>query len=82
MVYGRCNLINQDFLDDLEFYKKHKIGMINASPLVMGLLNNRCNPPEWHIAPKMVKEACKKAAQGTILNCAYCCILMHPDKYK
>ena len=82
MVYGRCNLINQDFLDDLEFYKKHKIGMINASPLVMGLLNNGCNPPKWHIAPKMVKEACKKAAQGTILNCAYCCILMHPDKYK
>ena len=33
LSYGRCNLINQDLLDDLDFYKERNIGVINASPL-------------------------------------------------
>jgi L-galactose dehydrogenase len=27
------------------------IGIINASPLGMGLLTNACSPPDWHPAP-------------------------------
>ena len=27
------------------------------------LLNNDANWPEWHIAPKITKDVCKKAAQ-------------------
>ena len=29
----------------------------------MGLLNNAATWPDWHMAPKMVKDACKKSAQ-------------------
>ena len=29
----------------------------------MGLLNNAAAWPDWHMAPKMVKDACKKSAQ-------------------
>lgn len=63
LTYGRCNLVNQDLLDDLDFFKQRNIGVINASPLALGLLNNDANWPEWHIAPKITKDVCKKAAQ-------------------
>ena len=33
LSYGRCNLINQDLLDDLDFYTSRTPGAINASPL-------------------------------------------------
>ena len=51
-----------DLLDDLDFFKQRNIGVINASPLALGLLNNAATYPDWHIAPKIVKDACKKAA--------------------
>ncbi|XEC93383.1 aldo/keto reductase [Paenibacillus tarimensis] len=38
------------------------IGLINASPLSMGLLSNR-PAPEWHPAGEEVKTACKQAAE-------------------
>ena len=50
-------------LDDLDWFKQRNIGVINASPLALGLLNNDANWPEWHIAPKITKDVCKKAAQ-------------------
>jgi aryl-alcohol dehydrogenase-like predicted oxidoreductase len=34
--YGRCNIMNQDLLDDVEFYRQRGIGVINASPLALG----------------------------------------------
>lgn len=37
------------------------IGVINASPLSMGLLSNR-QPPAWHPAPQALKEAVARAA--------------------
>lgn len=37
------------------------IGIINASPLSMGLLSNR-EPPAWHPAPADVRAACARAA--------------------
>ena len=52
-----------DLLDDLDWFKQRNIGVINASPLALGLLNNDANWPEWHIAPKITKDVCKKAAQ-------------------
>ena len=50
-------------MDDLDWFKQRNIGVINASPLALGLLNNDANWPEWHIAPKITKDVCKKAAQ-------------------
>ncbi len=38
-----------------------KIGVINASPLSMGLLSNR-GAPAWHPAPEAIREACARAA--------------------
>jgi len=40
------------------------VGIINASPLSMGLLTRR-GPPDWHPAPAPIKKACAEAA-------AYC----------
>lgn len=37
------------------------VGIINASPLSMGLLSNRL-PPDWHPASRQVREVCAKAA--------------------
>ena len=57
--------LNDDMLlDYLDFFEQHGIGVINASPLSMGLLSQR-GTPDWHPAPEALKEACRNAA-------AYC----------
>lgn len=55
--------LNDDKLVDfLDFFESKGIGVINASPLSMGLLSQR-GIPEWHPAPKPLVEACVKAAE-------------------
>lgn len=55
--------LNDDQLTDyLDFFESHGIGVINASPLAMGLLSSR-GAPDWHPAPQELKDACKKAAE-------------------
>jgi len=55
--------LNDDKLVDfLDFFESKGIGVINASPLSMGLLSKR-GVPDWHPAPKPLVEACAKAAQ-------------------
>ena len=55
--------LNDDALTDyLDFFESHGIGVINASPLSMGLLSQR-GVPAWHPAPKALVEACQKAAE-------------------
>ncbi len=55
--------LNDDKLVDfLPFFEEHGIGVINASPLSMGLLSNR-GVPDWHPAPKPLVEACHRAAE-------------------
>lgn len=55
--------LNDDALADyLDFFTKRGIGIINASPLSMGLLSQR-GVPSWHPAPKPLVEACQRAAQ-------------------
>ena len=59
--------LNDDKLVDfLDFFEKHDVGVINASPLSMGLLSER-GIPEWHPAPKALVEVCRKAVQ----HCRY-----------
>jgi L-galactose dehydrogenase len=57
LSYCRHNLLIAD-MDDLltPFAEQHGIGLINASPLCMGILT-RNGPPPWHPAPREVKEA-------------------------
>ena len=55
--------LNDDALTDyLDFFEHHGVGIINASPLSMGLLSQR-GVPAWHPAPKALVEACQKAAE-------------------
>lgn len=55
--------LNDDkLIDFLPFFEERGIGVINASPLSMGLLSSR-GVPDWHPAPASLVEACRKAAQ-------------------
>lgn len=48
-----------DFMDEFE---QKGIGVINASPLSMGLLSSR-GVPVWHPAPKPLVDACARATE-------------------
>lgn len=55
--------LNDDkLLDYLDFLESRKIGIVNASPLSMGLLSER-GVPAWHPAPKALVDACQRAVQ-------------------
>lgn len=61
--YAHCNLWNTRLLTDLlPIAKAHGVGVINASPLAMGLLTNQ-GPQPWFPGPPEIKAACAKAAQ-------------------
>ncbi len=63
--------LNDDLLlDYLDFFEERGIGIINASPLSMGLLSQR-GTPDWHPAPEELKAACARAA-------AYCSEIGYP----
>lgn len=54
--------LHDDKLNDFfDFFEKHGVGIINASPLSMGLLSER-GVPDWHPAPGELVETCRKAA--------------------
>ena len=57
--YCLCDDKLADFLD---YFEQKGVGIINASPLSMGLLTER-GVPDWHPAPKSLIEACAKAAE-------------------
>ena len=55
--------LNDDKLADyLDYFEEKGIGIINASPLSMGLLSAR-GVPDWHPAPRPLVEVCTKAAR-------------------
>ena len=55
--------LNDDALADyVGFFEQKGVGIINASPLSMGLLSQR-GVPDWHPAPKPLVKACQKAAE-------------------
>jgi L-galactose dehydrogenase len=61
--YCHFNLQNQQLLTDLlPVVDRHGIGILNASPLGMGLMTNQ-GPPPWHPAPEAIKAACRDAAK-------------------
>ena len=65
-ILNFCHYSLNDTLlaDYLGFFEKHQVGVVNASPLSMGLLSER-GAPDWHPAPKALRNACAQAA-------AYC----------
>ena len=55
--------LNDDALIDyFDFFEQQGVGIVNASPLSMGLLSQR-GVPSWHPAPQALVEACQRAAQ-------------------
>lgn len=55
--------LNDDALGDhLDYFRIKGIGVINASPLSMGLLSSR-GVPSWHPAPQELVLACRKASE-------------------
>jgi len=62
LSYCHYELNDTSLLDVLPPMEQRGIGVINASPLGMGLLSLRGTPP-WHPAPDEVKERCRQAAE-------------------
>ncbi len=61
--YCHFNLQNQQLLTKLlPLAEQYGVGLLNASPLAMGLLTNQ-GPPPWHPAAQRVKDACRQAAE-------------------
>jgi len=63
VVLSYCHYeLNDTALADLVPYLREKgVGIINASPLGMGLLTER-GVPDWHPASEHIVEACRRAA--------------------
>jgi L-galactose dehydrogenase len=60
LSYCRYNLLITDLDRALvPFAQKHGVGVINASPLHMGIITER-GAPEWHPAPQAVRDAGQK----------------------
>ena len=55
--------LNDDALaDNLDYFEQHGVGVINASPLSMGLLTRR-GAPDWHPASEAIISYSRKAVQ-------------------
>lgn len=62
LSYCHYSLNDTSLLDIVPLLEQHNVGLMNASPLSMGLLNTR-SLPDWHPASDETKRVCKKAAQ-------------------
>ena len=62
LSYCHHTLLDQTLLARLGDWKSRGLGVINASPLAMGLLTPQ-GPPSWHPAPEAMKTACREASQ-------------------
>lgn len=61
--YAHYSLQNTRLVSELlPVAEKHGVGVLNASPLSLGLLTNQ-GPPSWHPAPPEIKDACRRAAE-------------------
>eukprot|EP00181_Compsopogon_caeruleus_P003573 CAMPEP_0184683948 /NCGR_PEP_ID=MMETSP0312-20130426/13303_1 /TAXON_ID=31354 /ORGANISM="Compsopogon coeruleus, Strain SAG 36.94" /LENGTH=309 /DNA_ID=CAMNT_0027136697 /DNA_START=12 /DNA_END=938 /DNA_ORIENTATION=- len=63
LVLSYCHncLNDSSLLDMMDYFDEKGVGVINASPLCMGLLTNG-GGPDWHPAPPELKDAAKRAA--------------------
>jgi len=62
LSYCHYSLNDTSLLDLLPLLEEKEVGLMNASPLSMGLLTNR-GVPSWHPATPDIIEACKKASE-------------------
>lgn len=84
LSYCHYELNDTSLLSILPEMKARGVGVINASPLGMGLLTPR-GTPDWHPAPPRVKELCSAAARhcadrgGDIMKLAMQFSVAQPD---
>jgi L-galactose dehydrogenase len=62
LSYCHSTLLDDSLLAMIPYFKSKNVGVINASPLSMGLLTHQ-GPPEWHPAQSDIKEVSKKVAE-------------------
>lgn len=62
LSFCHYSLNDNALVDYLDFFKSNKIGVINASPLSMGLLTRR-GAPDWHPASERLKSVARKAVE-------------------
>jgi aryl-alcohol dehydrogenase-like predicted oxidoreductase len=61
LSYCHYTLNDSSLAELLPYLQQKGVGIINASPLAMGLLTER-GAPDWHPAPPPLKAACAQAA--------------------
>lgn len=65
--YCHYSLNDTSLLQLLPLIESQEVGLVNASPLSMGLLSKR-GTPEWHPASQTLKDTCKEAADFCAAN--------------
>jgi L-galactose dehydrogenase len=84
LSFCHYTLFDTSLTELIPYLKEKEVGIVNASPLSMGLLTNQ-GPPAWHPASEEVKETCAKAAahcQGKGADIAHLAVqftLANPD---
>ena len=64
LSYCRLTLNDSSLVQEFNFYKSRNVGIINASPLAMGLLVQDPNVLQsWHPADEDIKAACNEAVK-------------------
>lgn len=62
LSYCHYSLNDTSLLSCLPLFQEKQVGLINASPLSMGLLSDGI-PPAWHPASQQIRDCCRKAAE-------------------
>lgn len=62
LSYCHYSLNDHSLLDLVPLLAERGVGLVNASPLSMGLLSGK-EPPEWHPASARIREVCAQAAR-------------------
>lgn len=67
LSYCHYSLNDRSLLSLLPLIEEHQVGLVNASPLSMGLLSTR-TAPAWHPASESIKKQCELAANYCTTN--------------
>jgi len=62
LSYCHYSLNNNTLEKEIPYFQSFGLGIINASPLSMGLLTKH-GPPKWNPASMLIKDTCYKAVQ-------------------
>ena len=60
LSYCHHTLLDDSLAGAVPWLQQQGVGILNASPLAMGLLSPK-GPPPWHPAPEGMREACRRA---------------------